>query len=180
MMFLIFFSDTTLYFFSCFLSLFSSLFLLFSSITLFSGLMDYKSFSCFIYGIGFDGEMEAPAKLVLDRIRSKIVEKGGAAGVHNLAGILNRYVSGPSRCLGPRELEGALLSYGIDLQLTPEAWVPFMDYFDPERTGLVCMLCVGMCVYVFMCVCMCMYVWGCMYVCYVHSQFLLACLLAFV
>jgi hypothetical protein len=79
-----------------------------------SGTVDYKEFSYNLFGLGNKPALDVNAKNIVERVKAKILERGGVGGVHGVTRILKRMDRDGSLNLDKGELMEGLRDYGMD------------------------------------------------------------------
>jgi len=104
-----------------------------------SGAIDYQEFSSHLFGLGSHVPLSSQSRSVVERVKSRILELGGANGIRSCAHILKRMDRDGSLNLDRSELLEGLESYGLyDLDDTPGGDIDkLMLYFDRDKNGRI-------------------------------------------
>jgi len=99
--------------------------------------ISYREFSQAIFGL--TPKLDATSKSVVERVKAKIIERGGASGIHGVTKILRRMDRDGSYTLDKGELLEGLMVYGIrDLDETEGGDMDkIMTYFDRDGSGRI-------------------------------------------
>lgn len=101
-----------------------------------SGTLDYKEFSYHIFGLGNKPSLDVNAKNVVERVKARILERGGVSGVHGCARVLRRMDRDGSSNLDIGELMDGLAEYGVT-DLSSEEQKTIFTYFDRDQSGKI-------------------------------------------
>jgi len=101
-----------------------------------SGTIDYKEFSYGLFGIGEKPRFDSNAKNIVDRVKARILERGGVSGIHGCARVLRRMDTDGSNNLTLSELLRGLEDYGIR-DISPEEQKILFSYFDRDGSGTI-------------------------------------------
>lgn len=101
-----------------------------------SGTLDYKEFSYSLFGIGSKPALDTNAKNIVERVKAKILERGGVGGLHGIARVLKRMDTDGSYNLDKEELMNGLRDYGID-KVSPADMNLLFGYFDRDKSGRI-------------------------------------------
>mmetsp|Transcript_25402 Transcript_25402/g.33170 ORF Transcript_25402/g.33170 Transcript_25402/m.33170 type:complete len:365 (-) Transcript_25402:458-1552(-) len=104
-----------------------------------SGTIDYQEFASHLFGMGRHVKSNAQSRSVVERVKARILELGGANGIRSCTRILRGMDSDGSRNLDRTELLEGLMSYGLyDLDDTPGGDIDkLMAYFDRDQSGKI-------------------------------------------
>ena len=78
-----------------------------------SGTIDYKEFSYGLFGLGEKPALDTNAKNIVDKVKARILERGGVSGIHGCSRVLKRMDTDGSNNLNKDELLRGLEDYGI-------------------------------------------------------------------
>mmetsp|Transcript_14309 Transcript_14309/g.21046 ORF Transcript_14309/g.21046 Transcript_14309/m.21046 type:complete len:366 (-) Transcript_14309:216-1313(-) len=104
-----------------------------------SGTIDYKEFSMHLYGLGSHVKMSTTSRSVVERVKARIMELGGANGIRSITRLLVHMDADGSKTLDRHELLEGMLTFGLrDLDDTPGGDIDkLMQYFDRDGNGRI-------------------------------------------
>jgi len=104
-----------------------------------SGTINYKEFALHLFGLGPHLVPDAASRSVVERVKAKIIERGGANGIRTLTRILRRMDKDGSLTLDAGELKQGLEVYGLrDLDDSDGGDMDkLLKYFDRDGSGRI-------------------------------------------
>lgn len=101
-----------------------------------SGTISYKEFGYGVFGIGDKPSMDVDSKNIVEKVKARIVQRGGASGFFGVSRILRRMDTDGSSSLDKEELREGLKAYGIGN--IPDADMDkLFKYFDRDNSGKI-------------------------------------------
>jgi Ca2+-binding EF-hand superfamily protein len=101
-----------------------------------SGTISYKEFSFHLYGMGERNQLDRNASDVIEKVKARIIESGGAGGIHAAKRILNRMDTDGSNSLDRNELRIGLRDMGVS-DITDTDMSRLFRYFDKNDSGRI-------------------------------------------
>lgn len=101
-----------------------------------SGELEYKEFCYSIYGIGGKPQPDVNSRNIVEKVKARIIERGGASGLHGVTRLLKSMDTDGSKNLDRRELMQGLRAYGINNISDREMQVLF-NHFDRDGSGRI-------------------------------------------
>jgi len=101
-----------------------------------SGTIDYKEFAYHLFGVGGKPTLDLNSKNIVEKVRARIIDQGGASGIHGITRILNRMDTDGNKALDKHELTEGLRQYGI-YDITEKEVDTLCNYFDKDRSGKI-------------------------------------------
>lgn len=104
-----------------------------------SGAINYAEFALGLFGMGGKRMPDPVSRSVIERVKARIIERGGATGLRGITRLLRRMDKNGSLTLERDELVDGLLDYGIDdLDESEGGDVDkLMKYFDRDGSGRI-------------------------------------------
>ena len=111
-----------------------------------SGTLDYKEFSYSIFGIGDKPALDTNAKNIVERVKARILERGGVGGLHGITRVLKRMDTDGSLNLDKDEFLRGLMVYGIKSDIgadkhpdsiSSDDMTLLFGYFDRDKSGKI-------------------------------------------
>lgn len=102
-----------------------------------SGTIDYKEFSHYIFGVGGKPCLDTNSKDIVEKVRARIIESGGAHGIHGMTRLVRSMDVDGSNSIDREELERGLRDqFGIST-ISDREMQRLFDYFDKDQSGRV-------------------------------------------
>lgn len=101
-----------------------------------SGTLDYKEFAFSLYGIGERPRPDVNARNIVEKVKARIIERGGASGIHAVTRLLKSMDTDGSKSLDKNELMQGLRQYGIN-NISPKDMQILFNYFDRDGSGRI-------------------------------------------
>jgi Ca2+-binding EF-hand superfamily protein len=101
-----------------------------------SGEIDYKEFSYGIYGIGDRPKPDVNSRNIVEKVKARIVERGGASGIHAVTKLLKSMDTDGSKNIDRNELMQGLRAYGIN-NVSPSEMQILFNHFDRDGSGRI-------------------------------------------
>ena len=101
-----------------------------------SGTIDYKEFAYHLFGLGGKPQLDGNSKNIVEKVKARIINQGGASGFHGIKRILARMDTDGNGVLDHNELLEGLRQYGI-FDVSATELETLFNYFDRDRTGRI-------------------------------------------
>ena len=101
-----------------------------------SGTISYEEFAMHLFSMGGGNYLNKDAHDIVEKVKARILEGGGAGGIHAARRILNRMDIDGSKTLDREELKCGLRDFGIETLSESDLDKLFM-YFDKNKSGKI-------------------------------------------
>jgi Ca2+-binding EF-hand superfamily protein len=101
-----------------------------------SGSISYSEFAFYLFDLGEGAKLDPHSKNIVERVKARIIEAGGAGGIWGCKRILSKMDSDGSKNLDKEELKLGMAQYGVKLDDGIELDTLF-KYFDRDGNGRI-------------------------------------------